>query len=90
MSQIIKKNVFRAFHHTFGCMAPRTNRLFANIIALMQSYTNNLIPCRPEATPSTFACEVESWCPIEVDKLPLGKTRALMEHSKVSGKCIDA
>jgi hypothetical protein len=33
---------------------------------------------RPEATKDTFACEVESWCPIEVDKLPLGKKRALM------------
>lgn len=25
-----------------------------------------------------YACEVESWCPIEVDKLPLGRRRALM------------
>ena len=27
-------------------------------------------------------CEVETWCPIEVDELPLGKTRALMEKSE--------
>ena len=27
-------------------------------------------------------CEVETWCPIEVDELPLGKTRALMEKAE--------
>ncbi|XP_059086037.1 P2X purinoceptor 4-like isoform X1 [Tigriopus californicus] len=33
---------------------------------------------RPNARPGVHSCEVESWCPIEVDRLPLGKKRALM------------
>ena len=37
---------------------------------------------RPQATPDIWSCEIESWCPIEVDSLPLGKTRgALMAKS---------
>ena len=31
---------------------------------------------------TTYACEVESWCPIEIDKLPLGDERALMQKSE--------
>lgn len=31
---------------------------------------------------ATYACEVESWCPIEIDKLPLGDERALMQKSE--------
>jgi hypothetical protein len=27
-------------------------------------------------------CEVESWCPIELDVLPLGKSKALMEAAE--------
>ena len=34
--------------------------------------------CRPHVQPNVYSCEVESWCPIEVDKLPAGKSRALM------------
>jgi hypothetical protein len=35
-----------------------------------------------KAKPGTFACEVESWCPIEEDVLPLGDRRALMEKAE--------
>ena len=38
----------------------------------------SIIPSRPNAKPGMHTCEVESWCPIEIDKLPLGKKRALM------------
>ena len=31
---------------------------------------------------TTYACEVESWCTIEIDKLPLGDERALMQKSE--------
>ena len=37
---------------------------------------------RPNVENGTFACEVESWCPIEVDQLPLGNERALMQKSE--------
>lgn len=37
---------------------------------------------RPLDQNGTFVCEVESWCPIEVDRLPLGNTRALMEKAE--------
>jgi len=41
--------------------------------------------CVPSDRPhhnTTYACEVESWCPIEIDKLPLGDERALMQKSE--------
>ncbi len=28
---------------------------------------------RPKSPPGTHSCEVNSWCPIEIDSLPLGK-----------------
>lgn len=31
---------------------------------------------------ASYVCEVESWCPIEVDRLPLGEKRALMERAE--------
>ena len=36
--------------------------------------------CRPKRTQPGrgFSCEVNSWCPIEIDALPLGRRRALM------------
>ena len=36
--------------------------------------------CRPKRTQAGrgFSCEVNSWCPIEIDALPLGRRRALM------------
>jgi len=37
---------------------------------------------RPSAANGTYACEVESWCPIEVDSLPLGKDQALMQKAE--------
>ncbi len=45
--------------------------------------TENWWLFRPRAQENeTFVCEVESWCPIEVDRLPLGGRRALMEKAK--------
>ena len=29
-----------------------------------------------------FSCEVNSWCPIEIDSLPLGRRRALMAKAE--------
>lgn len=37
---------------------------------------------RPHVSKEKYSCEVESWCPIEVDRLPLGKTRALMQKAE--------
>jgi len=37
---------------------------------------------RPLAPNGTFSCEVESWCPIEIDSLPLGKNHALMQKAE--------
>ena len=37
---------------------------------------------RPMAPNGTYACEVESWCPIEIDSLPLGKDKALMQKAE--------
>ena len=37
---------------------------------------------RPNSDPSVYVCEIESWCPIEIDQLPLGKTRALMSKAE--------
>ena len=37
---------------------------------------------RPNAATDAHACEVESWCPIEVDQLPNGRSRALMAKAE--------
>ncbi len=39
-------------------------------------------PCSPDVPVDSFSCEVESWCPVEVDALPLGKRRALMARAE--------
>ena len=36
---------------------------------------------RPDSG-GAHACEVESWCPIEVDRLPSGPHRALMARAE--------
>ena len=40
--------------------------------------------CRPQRNvPGRgFSCEVNSWCPIEIDALPLGRRRALMAKAE--------
>ncbi len=36
----------------------------------------------PHVSADAFACEVESWCPVEIDALPLGRRRALMARAE--------
>jgi hypothetical protein len=37
---------------------------------------------RPNAPLGTHACEIDSWCPIEIDKFPLGEEHALMAKAE--------
>ena len=36
----------------------------------------------PHVASDAYSCEVESWCPVEIDSLPLGKRRALMARAE--------